>query len=307
MKNVFFIAGPTATGKSELAAGVAAALKAEIVSADAFQIYRGMDLLTAKPDSAILARAPHHLLGSVALMEEMNAEKFRGFALAAIQEIHTRGKRAIVVGGSGLYLKALTHGLSPLPSASMAVRAELNALNDAELARRLKDLDPVMAETIDLKNRRRLIRALEVCLLTGKPVSAQRARWKSGETAGAAAFPTGVFVFRDRDELYERINRRVEAMFASGVVEEVREAASVGPTATKTIGFAEIHALLAGTLSAQECITQIQQATRRYAKRQLTWFRRQSNLESLNLSHLSHGQAVEWVTERTVRSFASMG
>jgi tRNA dimethylallyltransferase len=116
-----------------------------------------------------------------------------------------------------------------------------------------------------------------------------------------------VFVFRDRDELYERINRRVEAMFASGVVEEVREAASVGPTATKTIGFAEIHALLAGTLSAQECITQIQQATRRYAKRQLTWFRRQSNLESLNLSHLSHGQAVEWVTERTVRSFASMG
>src|SRR5437762_12082982 len=112
MRGVFFIAGPTATGKSEIASDVAAELDAEIVSADAFQIYRGLDLLTAKPDAATLAKVPHHLIGTMSILEAMNAEKFRELALQAIGEIHSRGKLAIVVGGSGLYIKALTHGLS---------------------------------------------------------------------------------------------------------------------------------------------------------------------------------------------------
>src|SRR6266513_3765786 len=129
MTRAFFIVGPTATGKSELAADVARETSAEIVSADAFQIYRGLDLLTAKPDGATLAKTPHHLIGTVPLTEEMNAEKFRCAALGAIDEINSRGKPAIVVGGSGLYIKALTHGLAPLPESDPKLRETLNALS----------------------------------------------------------------------------------------------------------------------------------------------------------------------------------
>ena len=127
MKGCFFIAGPTATGKSELAADVAARCNAEVVSADAFQIYRGLPILTAQADAAILSKAPHHLIGTVSPDEEMSAAKFRELALDAIGEIHGRGKLAIVVGGSGLYLKALTHGLAPLPPVDPKLREELNA------------------------------------------------------------------------------------------------------------------------------------------------------------------------------------
>src|SRR5438477_6723913 len=122
MKRVFFIVGPTAVGKSEISAEVAQRLGAEVLSADAFQIYRGLDLLTAKPDQATRAKAPHHLIGTMSIREEMNAEKFRCLALATLDEIHSRKKVAIVVGGSGLYIKALTHGLSDLPEADPDLR-----------------------------------------------------------------------------------------------------------------------------------------------------------------------------------------
>src|SRR5438067_10139349 len=133
MRDVFFIVGPTATGKSEIAADVGHELGAEIVSADAFQIYRGLDLLTAKPDAATLARVPHHLIGTMSILNEMNAEKFRRVALQAISEIHARGKLTIVVGGSGLYIKALTHGLSIAPAVDPNLRARLDELNLADL------------------------------------------------------------------------------------------------------------------------------------------------------------------------------
>src|SRR6266436_2839838 len=129
MRRALFIVGPTATGKSELGADIARKLNAEIVSADAFQIYRGLDLLTAKPDASTFAKAPHHLIGTMPLSEEMNAEKYRRAATRAIDEIHARGKLAIVVGGSGLYIKALTHGLSPLPEANPKLRQKLNAMS----------------------------------------------------------------------------------------------------------------------------------------------------------------------------------
>src|SRR5439155_1085327 len=141
MKRTFFVVGPTAAGKSELAADVAREMDAEIVSADAFQIYRGFDLLTAKPDAAILAKAPHHLIGTTPLDEEMNAEKYRRAASRAIDEIHSRGKLAVLVGGSGLYIKALTHGLAVLPQVDPKLRAKLNSLRIDELRLQLADLD----------------------------------------------------------------------------------------------------------------------------------------------------------------------
>src|SRR5580765_3745936 len=174
MRHAFFIVGPTATGKSELAADVMHEIGAEIVSADAFQIYRGLDLLTAKPDGSTLAKAPHHLIGIVSLAEEMNAEKFRRAAMRAIQEINLRGNLAIVVGGSGLYIKALTHGLAPLPKSDPELREKLNAMSLDDLRSQLVELDPESARKIDLKNRRRVVRALEICLLAGRPASEQR-------------------------------------------------------------------------------------------------------------------------------------
>lgn len=301
VRAVFFIAGPTATGKSEIAADVAGLLDAEIVSADAFQIYRGFDLLTAKPDARTLARVPHHLIGAVSIQDQMNAERFRQMACGAIDEIHSRGKLAVVVGGSGLYIKALTHGLILVPASDRTLRAQLNELSLDQLRARLINLDPKMARKIDMNNRRRLVRAIEICLITGKAISTQRGQWKS--SAGVDA--PGVFVFRDRDELYERINHRVRAMFEHGVIEEVREIGAVSETASGMIGLREIRKLLeeeiggsnARSESIKQCIEQIQRATRRYAKRQLTWFRHQTSFTPLNLSLLTHNEAVKWISQ----------
>jgi len=305
MRRTFFIVGPTATGKSELAADFACETGAEIVNADAFQVYRGLDLLTAKPDASTLARAPHHLIGTTPLHEEMNAEKYRCAASRAIEEIHSRGKLAIVVGGSGLYVKALTHGLAPLPESDPKLRERLNALSLAELRAQLAELDPDATQRIDMKNRRRVVRALEICLLTGKPVSTQREQRSVVEDVDfanhrdtpprSAPTATGIFVFRDREELYTRINQRVEAMFGNGVMEEVQRAGTVSSTASQMIGFREIRQLLDGPADAgsiSQCVAAIQQATRRYAKRQLTWFRRQTNFSALNLSLLTHNEAL---------------
>lgn len=288
MRGVFFIVGPTATGKSDLAADVARKLDAEIVSADAFQIYRGLDLLTAKPEPATLAKAPHHLIGTMSILKEMNADKFRQAALAAIAEINLRGKLAMVVGGSGLYIKALTHGLSTTPLADPKLRAELNQLSLDDLRQRLIDLDPETAHKIDIKNRRRVVRALEICLAGGK---------KSGHEWMKTMEARGVFVFRDRDELKTRIKRRIEAMFENGVINEVRNTGEMSATASKMIGLSEIRQHLEGKMSILPCIAAIQQFSRQYAKRQLTWFRHQTNFTPLNLSLLTHQEAVERISQ----------
>jgi tRNA dimethylallyltransferase len=306
VKGTFFIVGPTAVGKSELAADVARNLDAEIVSADAFQIYGGLDLLTAKPDAVTLAKVPHHLIGTISILQEMNAAKFRQIGLRAIDEIHARGKLAIVVGGSGLYIKALTHGLDAAPSADPELRAQLNELTSDELREKLVDLDPETARKIDMQNRRRVVRALEICLLTDKPLSAQRMQAVAGVVdpgrplsvplSGAA--PTGIFVFRNRDELRKRINQRVEAMFEHEVIGEVRAIDEIGATAAKMIGLREIREHLEGKMSILQCMEKIQGATRQYAKRQLTWFRHQTSFEPLNLSLLTHKEAVERISQR---------
>ena len=311
MKGVFFVVGPTAAGKSEIAAEVAFRYGAEVVSADAFQIYQGLDLLTAKPNAPTLAKARHHLIGTLPLSEEWNAAKFRSAALQAIAEIHARDKPVIVAGGSGLYIKALTHGLASLPAPNAELREALNKWSVDQLYSRLQVLDPETAATIDRKNQRRLARALEICFLTGSPASIKRTQWKNEETIAVTAGPTkisataGVFVFRDRADLFEQIDRRVHAIFQRGVVDEVRAPlGKVGVTAAKTLGLRQIQQLVAGQISEPEAIASIQQATRQYAKRQLTWFRRQTNFEPLNLSLQSLDEAVESILRKARSAFA---
>jgi tRNA dimethylallyltransferase len=223
----------------------------------------------------------------------MNAEKYRALAGAIIDQ----GKPTIVVGGTGLYIKALTHGLARLPGANPKLREKLEGATIDELLRSLRALDPQIADTIDRQNRRRAVRAVEVCLLTRKPFSSQRVEWSQSLPEN------GVLLSRDRAELYARINRRVEAIFAAGVVEEVRSAKNLGPTAEKTLGLGEIHAMLAGQISQAECIGKIQQATRRYAKRQLTWFQRQTNFPVLNLSAHHSSEPVELISQSALRVF----
>jgi len=265
----FFVVGPTAVGKSELAVAAAERCGGEVVSADAFQIYAGLNILTAQPSPAVRARAPHHLVGELPITERCDVAKFLALAEKRIGEIQSRGRRPIVVGGTGLYVRAISHGLAELPPADAPLRAELESKPLADLLSHLAELDPTAVATIDRANPRRVVRALEVCLKTGEPFSRFREQWKRPR------FPLhGVVLARPRVELGARIDSRTEAMFRDGVVDEVRAVTAISDTAAQALGFREIRSLIAGQLRERECVERIQRATRQYAKRQLTWFRR---------------------------------
>lgn len=275
----FVLAGPTAVGKSEIAVEVAERCGGEIVGADAFQVYAGLEMLTAKPSAGLRARVRHHCVGGIPLTESADVARYRTEALRCIADIRSRGKVPIVCGGNGLYLRALSRGLAELPHADATLRAELEAQPLTALQHRLATLDPEGAARIDMQNPRRVIRALEVCLLTGRPFSSFQQQW--GEADGGAH---GVVLVRDRAEIYERIDERTRQMFAAGVEQEVARAGDLGPTASQTLGLREIRALIAGEIDRAACIAAIQQATRHYAKRQLTWFRREPAWEPVNLT-----------------------
>lgn len=277
----FILAGPTAVGKSALAVAVAERCGGEIVGADAFQVYRGLDTLTAKPPPELRARVPHHLIGEIPLTLPYDVAQYLAAARQRIAEIRTRGRVPIVVGGTGLYLRALTHGLADLPGADSALRAELERLPLAELQRQFTELDPLGAAQIDLQNPRRVMRALEVCKLTARPFSSFREQWST-----PAPGIRGALLTLHRETLNARIDQRTAAMFTAGVIEEVRTCSTVGPTASQTIGLREIRALLKGETNLSDCLAAIRQATRRYAKRQMTWFRRETSLVPCDLTNL---------------------
>ena len=293
----FFLVGPTAVGKTALAIELAEQFDAEIVNADAFQVYRGLDVLTAKPDAEAQRRVRHHVLSQISLFETMSAASFRELARAALSDVHSRKKNAIVVGGSGLYLKAITHGFDQVPPPDPKLREELNRLPQKELAERLQKLSPELAARTDLKNPRRVIRAIEIAAsaIPSRVVATDAVR--EPQSAPAATATNGVLLLRHRDDLYQRINERVNAMFRDGVEEEVRALQDIGQTAASALGLKEIRALIAGEISREECIAKIQQATRRYAKRQLTWFRHQTTFSQLNLTPFSHREAVRAITQ----------
>ncbi|MGI9952728.1 tRNA (adenosine(37)-N6)-dimethylallyltransferase MiaA [Moorellaceae bacterium AZ2] len=278
------IVGPTAVGKSEIALEVAARLDAEIVSVDSAQVYRGLNIGTAKllPHQRVSKTGkpiPHHLLDVVEPHESFSVADYQRLAREAIAGIHLRGHLPLLVGGTGLYFQAVVDPYFFVPGArDDALRARLQ--EEAErygndyLYRRLQEVDPVAAARIHPHDRRRLIRALEVYLLTGQPISATwGGRWSSSPYRLALAGLT-----MERELLYERINRRVDEMIASGLVEEVRallkKECNPQMPSLQILGYKEIAAYLQGHLTFEEAVYLLKRNTRRYAKRQWTWFRR---------------------------------
>ena len=300
----FYLCGPTASGKSACAVALAARIGGEIVNADAFQLYAGLDLLTAKPSADEQAAVPHHLVGVLAPDDACDAQRFRSLALPVIEGILARSKWPIIVGGSGLYIKSLTHGLAPLPPADPHMRAQIAQLSPEARIAELLRLDPAAPDNVPLQNDRYVTRALEICLLTGQPQSLLRASWQQDQ-------PTflGAFLHRERDDLYHRINQRVRTMIEAGALEEARTllvsqsvAHRHSPPAPdtplpdtglyKAIGVRELATHLRGECTLEEAIAAMQQATRRYAKRQFTWFKRERGFQTVCLTSDSTAQSM---------------
>lgn len=273
-----YICGPTASGKSSLALQMAEELDGEIVNADAFQLYRGLEIVSAAPSSDELRQVPHHLYGVLEPTEAADAQVYTQLARPVIAEILSRGKTPIVTGGSGLYLKFLTHGAAPLPTGNPQLRADMDARPLADLIAQLEALDPLEASRTALQNRRFVSRALEICILSGQKASDLRDQWES-KTHEISSQLRGLVIQRTRPDLHARIAQRTRAMLSGGALDEVAALADVSTNCEKAIGFREIRALLAGTLDRNTCEEAINAATRQYAKRQETWFRREKWLQ----------------------------
>jgi tRNA dimethylallyltransferase len=289
------LAGPTVVGKSEIAVLLAERLGGEIISVDSMQVYRGLDIGTAKASPAERARVPHHLIDVVDLTEPFDAAQFLKLAHRAVADIQARGRVPILCGGTGLYFKAFIEGLGQAPPSDAALRAILQATPLPELLRELAERDPVTYEYIDRQNPRRVIRAIEVIRLTGQPFSTQRADWQHAARITPQA-ANGVGLARTTADLQRRIDARVEAMFRRGWVAETEQLLNRGlaqnPTAMQALGYRQIVEHLRGERSLPETIALIKIRTRQFAKRQMTWFRRQLHLTWIHLEAQASAEGV---------------
>ncbi len=280
MHNMICICGPTASGKTGLAVALAKQLDAEVVSCDSMQIYRGMDIGTAKPDPAEMEGVPHWLLDVADPGEDFSVGRYVKLADEAIADIHGRGKTAIVCGGTGLYMDSLIKGETFAAPSRPAQREYVEHIAEEKgmqfLYDMLMDADPETAEKLHVSDRKRIIRAMEVFLITGMPLSYHNAQSKLKPPKYSPVW-LGLN-FRDRAKLYQRVDTRVDQMMEKGLEAEVRSLLDRGvdpkTTAMQAIGYKELAAALQGAGDRTQAVAQIQQASRNYAKRQLTWFRR---------------------------------
>ena len=278
-KVLIVIAGPTAIGKTELAIKIAKHFQTEIISADSRQFYREMEIGTAKPSSEELAAVKHHFINSLSIKDDFSVGDFEEQGLETLEGIFKNHGFAVLVGGSGLFIKAITEGFDILPKADVELRAELNLLFENEGIRPLQDklklLDPGYYKEVDLNNPQRMIRALEVSISSGKPFSSFRSKHHANRPFKTIKIGLNI----DREQLYNRINLRVDQMIKAGLIEEV---SSLLPyrnlNALNTVGYSEIFDAFDKKISFDQAIENIKQNTRRFAKRQLTWFRKDSGI-----------------------------
>ncbi len=276
--------GPTAVGKTEIAIQLAQHFDAEIVSVDSRQIYRQMDIGTAKPTPEERQTAPHHLIDCVDVSQPFTVADYQSLADAAIADIQSRGKQVLLVGGAGLYFRAIVDGLFEGPGADPSLRERLETEAAQRgvntLHERLRTCDPISAERIHPNNVVRVIRALEVYELTGTPMSEHQQQWQQGEQR----YPFTAFCLTmSRALLYSRIERRVDVMLANGLIAEVESLLAAGyardSAALRSFGYRELIDYLDGKCTYLEAVEQLKQNTRRFAKRQLTWFRKDTRIE----------------------------
>jgi tRNA dimethylallyltransferase len=289
------LAGPTAVGKSEIAVLLAETLGGEIISVDSMQVYRGLDIGTAKASPQERARVPHHLNDVVDLTETFDAARFVDLAHRAVADIQSRGRLPILCGGTGLYFKAFLEGLGQAPPADAALRAALTATPVPDLLRELAERDPVTYERIDRQNPRRVIRAIEVIRLTGLSFSTQRSNWHLSPPAPRPS-SRSFGLARSTSDLRQRIDARVDAMFGRGWVAETEALLQRGlaenKTAMQALGYRQIVEHLRGERSLPATIELVKARTRQFAKRQMTWFRRQLPLTWINLEPHASAEAV---------------
>ncbi|MDQ1624661.1 MAG: tRNA dimethylallyltransferase [Actinomycetota bacterium] len=301
---VIAVVGATATGKSDLAVDLARRLGGEVVNADSMQLYRGMDIGTAKPDEAVRRVVPHHLLDVWDVQEPASVAEYQRLARATFAELAGRGTVAVLVGGSGLYVRAAIDQLEfpgTDPDVRQRLEAELAERGAGALHQRLADLDPAAALSIDPNNGRRVVRALEVIELTGRPFTASLPAYRYA----VPAVQVGLDV--PRDELDQRIEARVRGMAERGLVDEVRrlEAAGLrdGPTASRALGYAQVLRHLAGECSEAAALAETARATRRFARRQDTWFRRDPRVHWLRPGEAVDAAALVAAAGRVVGVF----
>jgi len=302
----WYLTGATAVGKTGVGLALARRLGAEIVSLDSMAIYRGMDIGTAKPSAAEWAAVPHHLLDVVDPSDEFSVAQYVAAAAEAVADLRARDKQVLFVGGTPLYLKSLLRGLFDGPPADWKLRdeikRELEQVGEAALYERLQQLDPVAAGNIHPHDTRRLVRALEVLRATGLPISHQQTQFEEGRPAEECR----VFVLRrTRQEQHERIEHRVEGMIAAGLIEEVQrltaDGRQLGRTARQAVGYREVLGYLAGDYDRDEMIERIKARSRRFAKRQGTWFR---SLSECRFVDVMGDVDAEAVAERIVEEAA---
>jgi len=293
--SVFYVSGPTASGKSSLAIALSQELDAPIINADAYQVYQDLPILTSCPSAEEYAQAPHHLYEFLPITQEFNAAKYRQLALAKIAEYQSSDKPLIFVGGSGLYLKFLTHGPSPIPASDSGLRSELATKTLEQLQAQLEQLDPTSYNNpaFNLGNQRYLIRALEICIMTGQPMSQVKNTWQQKELEINQQL-RGVYLHWETDVLNDRIAQRSKLMLEQGALDEVKASrGKASETCRKAIGYELIEQLLDGAITQQECQELLSIRTRQYAKRQRTWFRKETWLKPLDMQHTSLDEQVK--------------
>jgi tRNA dimethylallyltransferase len=279
-KYLISVVGPTAIGKTSLAVAIAQYFNTEIISADSRQFFREMSIGTAVPSEAELAAAPHHFIQHRSIEENYSVGDFEREALHKLKYLFQNHDRVVMVGGSGLYVKAVIEGLDDFPEVDPKIRKELNmeleATGITALQEKLKKLDPDYFSEVDQENPHRLIRALEICIGTGKPYSAFRNRGK--EPRGFKTISVGLT--SEREIIYDRINRRVDLMMQEGLLEEAEKLlAQKHRNALNTVGYKELFQYFGGKCSLEEAVSEIKKNTRRFAKRQLTWFRKDPDIQ----------------------------
>lgn len=287
------IVGPTATGKTELAVNLALKFGGEIISGDSMQIYKEFNILSAKPSPEQLGKVPHHLIDCLSVREEFSVAKFTELASKSIKKIQSCGKLPFLVGGTGLYIDSLLKNINfEDDKKNKGSKVNLSNFSNEDLLSELKKIDPVSAGKIHINDTKRLKRAVEFFYASGYPISKQIEESKFAEPRYKTC-KIGLN-YKNRDLLYEKINKRVEDMFSSGIIEEVSEAlkTELSKTANAAIGYKEIVPFVFGKCSKQEAVDSLKQATRRYAKRQLTWFKRDKEINWIYIDEFNNFEDV---------------